>query len=111
MVLEKELLVMYNQFRDLYTTIEHEHTRFKGYALQIQPHIPYLDKKTLKEIDVYLESYRDNIKKQLDVLLSDPTIKPYIPRWLMKKVHAYRVDVDKILGEAKLALSECSTKH
>ena len=111
MVLEKELLVMYNQFRDLYTTIEHEHNRFKGYALQIHPHIPYIDKKTLKEIDVYLESYRDNMKKQLDLLLSDPTIKPYIPRWLMKKVYAYRIDIDKILVEVKLALSECSTKH
>lgn len=111
MVLEKELLVLHNQFKDLYTTIEHEHTRFKGYVSQIQPHIPYIDKKTLKEIDVYLESYRNNMKKQLDLFLSDPTIKPYIPRWLMKKVHANRIDIDRILVEVKLALSECSRKH
>ena len=111
MVLEKELLDMHNHFKDLYTTIEYEHTRFKDYALQIQPHIPNIDKDTLKKIDADLESYRDNMKKQLDSLLSETSIKPYIPRWLTKKVYAYQIDIDKTLVDIKLALSECKTKH
>lgn len=111
MELENEMLVLRKQFKNLYLTIEHEHARLKSYLQQIQPQILYLDTETLKILDDRLMFYRQNIKKQLDVLLSDPVIKPFVPIFLKEKALAYQIEIDKALAKIKLALSEYGTKQ